>query len=131
MSIPVSVDYDSDIDLVTQTLLEAAEEVENVLKDPPPRVQFLNFGDYALDFRLLIWTKQPRRHPQIRSDINYRIARLFRERNIRIPFPTQEYLLRNFELPEKLNSTEDQRGISELSSDWLSTTIVCKSWVML
>jgi small-conductance mechanosensitive channel len=31
---------------------------------------------------------------QIRSDINYRIARLFRERSIRIPYPTQEFLLK-------------------------------------
>ena len=104
VSIPVGVADDSDIELVTETLLNAAEEVENVLVDPPPRVQFLKFGDYSLDFRLLVWTNQPRRHVQIRSDINYRIARLFRERNIRIPYPTQEFLLRNFELPDKLDS---------------------------
>jgi len=104
VSIPVGVADDSDIELVTETLLNAAEEVENVLADPPARVQFLKFGDYSLDFRLLVWTNQPRRHVQIRSDINYRIARLFRERNIRIPYPTQEFLLRNFELPDKLDS---------------------------
>ena len=104
ISIPVGVADDSDIELVTETLLNAAEEVDNVLADPPPRVQFLKFGEYSLDFRLLVWTNQPRRNVQIRSDINYRIARLFRERNIRIPYPTQEFLLRNLELPEKLDS---------------------------
>jgi small-conductance mechanosensitive channel len=104
VSIPVGVADDSDIELVTETLLNAAEDVENVLADPPPRVQFLKFGDYSLDFRLLVWTNEPRRHVQIRSDINYRIARLFRERSIRIPYPTQEFLLRNFELPDKLDS---------------------------
>ena len=94
ISIPIGVADDSDIELVTNTLLEAANDVENVLTDPPPSVQFLKFGDYSLDFRLLVWTNQPRRHVQIRSDINYRIARLFRERKIRIPYPTQEFLLR-------------------------------------
>jgi len=94
ISIPIGVADDSDIDLVTDTLLDAAKDIENVLIDPPPRVQFLKFGDYSLDFRLLVWTNQPRRHTQIRSDINYRIARLFRERKIRIPYPTQEFLLR-------------------------------------
>src|SRR5260221_604399 len=53
ISIPVSVAYSSDIDLVTRTLLEAAEEVDNVLRDPSPKVQFLKCGDWALDFRLL------------------------------------------------------------------------------
>jgi Small-conductance mechanosensitive channel len=100
ISIPIGVADDSDIDLVTHTLLDAPKDVANVLTDPPPRVQFLKFGDYSLDFRLLVWTNQPRRHVQIRSDINYRIAQLFRERNIRIPYPTQEYLLRN---PDKTN----------------------------
>ncbi|HEV8136603.1 MAG TPA: mechanosensitive ion channel domain-containing protein [Pyrinomonadaceae bacterium] len=94
ISIPIGVADDSDIELVTNTLLEAANDIENVLTDPPPSVQFLKFGDYSLDFRLLVWTNQPRRHVQIRSDINYRIARLFRERQIRIPYPTQEFLLR-------------------------------------
>ena len=85
---------DSDIQLVTDTLVEAAHNVSNVLSDPAPCVQFLKFGDYSLDFRLLVWTNQPRRHAQIRSDINYRIAELFRERSIRIPYPTQEFLLK-------------------------------------
>ena len=94
IAIPIGVADDSDIELVTHTLIEAAEDVSNVLTEPKPRVQFLKFGDYSLDFRLLVWTNQPRRHVQIRSDINYRIARLFRERSIRIPYPTQEFLLK-------------------------------------
>jgi small-conductance mechanosensitive channel len=94
IAIPIGVADDSDIQLVTDTLIEAAEGVDNVLSEPPPRVQFLKFGDYSLDFRLLVWTNQPRRHAEIRSDINYRIAELFRERSIRIPYPTQEFLLK-------------------------------------
>src|SRR5436305_2145663 len=43
ISIPVSVAYGSDIELVTNTLLKAAEDVENVLLDPKPKVQFLKF----------------------------------------------------------------------------------------
>jgi len=31
---------------------------------------------------------------QIKSDINYRIERLFRERGIKLPHPTQEFVLR-------------------------------------
>ena len=99
IAIPIGVADDSDIDLVTHTLMEAAEGVSNVLTEPKPRVQFLKFGDYSLDFRLLVWTNQPRRHVQILSDINYRIARLFRERSIRIPYPTQEFLLKGLPRP--------------------------------
>jgi small-conductance mechanosensitive channel len=90
ISIPVGVDSGSDIEVVRETLLAAAEGVDRVLADPPPYVQFLKFGDYSLDFRLLVWTREPNRHPQIRSDINYRIAGLFRERGIKLGRPMQE-----------------------------------------
>src|SRR5690349_19464963 len=100
IAIPIGVAADSDIELVTQTLTEVARGVANVLEEPKPRVQLLKFGDYSLDFRLLVWTNQPRRHVQIRSDINYRIARLFRERSIEIPYPTQEFFLKG--LPRDL-----------------------------
>jgi len=94
IAIPIGVDTSSDVDLVTKTLLRASEDVENVLTDPEPKVQFLKFGDYSLDFRLLVWTRQPNRHAQIKSDINYRIERLFREVGIEIPYPKQELVLK-------------------------------------
>lgn len=93
ISIPVGVASNSDIEVVKETLLEAAEGVDRVLEDPPPRVQFLKFGDYSLDFRLLVWTREPSRHPQIRSDINYRIAKLFRTLGIELGRPVQELRL--------------------------------------
>jgi len=113
IAIQIGVADDSDIDLVTKTLIEAAENVDNVLADPAPSVQFLKFGDYTLDFRLLVFTNQPRRHVQIRSDINYRIARLFRERNIKIPYPTHQFLLKGVE-PNLLRDGDDSERHEQL-----------------
>jgi small-conductance mechanosensitive channel len=95
ISIPIGVSYDSDVEAVTETLLSAAEGINHVLAEPKPSVQFLGFGESSLDFRLLVWTDRPRRHPQIKSDINYRIERLFRERRIEIPFPQRELRVRS------------------------------------
>jgi potassium-dependent mechanosensitive channel len=110
ISIPVGVAHNTDVDLVTETLILAAEGIENVLTDPAPKVQLLKFGDYSLDFRLLVWTRQPRRHPQIRSDINYRIEKLFRERGIEIPYPVQDLRLTSLSLP-------GDRNVDDLLSD--------------
>ena len=101
--IPINVAVNSDIKLVTETLLHAAEGVDLVLTEPPPKVQLLGFGGYSLEFRLLVWTRHPSRHPQIRSDINYRIEKIFRERGIEIPFPTQEFLLKSQDLGKLKN----------------------------
>ncbi len=120
IAIPISVATTSDVSLVTETLLLAAEDVENVLSDPPPKVQLLKFGDYSLDFRLLVWTREPSRHPQIRSDVNYRIERLFRERGIKIPYPTQEFLLRTPSHPtvrDDLIAEERQTAADSLSRE--------------
>jgi len=94
IAIPIGVAAESDIDLVTKTLRQAADGVDNVLTEPAPKVQFLKFGDWSLDFRLLVWTNRPRLHMQIRSDINYRIDKLFREAKIEIPYPQTELRIR-------------------------------------
>jgi len=94
VAVPVGVSYDSDVDHVTQTLLRAAEGVQFVLDEPKPSVQFLEFGDSSLNFRLLVWTDKPRRHPSIKSEINYRIRRLFQQEGIEIPQPQRDITLR-------------------------------------
>jgi small-conductance mechanosensitive channel len=104
ISIPVGVSYDSDVDLVTRTLLAAAEGVSFVLDEPKPSVQFLNFGESSLDFRLLVWTDRPRRHPQIKSEVNYRIRRLFLEAGIEVPYPQRDLHVRG---PVKLDADAD------------------------
>jgi potassium efflux system protein len=115
IGIPVGVSYDSDVDLVTQTLLRAAEGVEHVLAEPKPSVQFLNFGDYSLNFRLLIWTNRPRRHMQIKSNINYSIHRLFKEAKIEIPFPQQDLNLRGGAL--QLAPANEDSGPEEIEDE--------------
>jgi potassium efflux system protein len=115
ISIPVGVSYNADVELVTRTLLRAAEGIKFVIDDPAPSVQFLRFGDYSLDFRLLVWTANPRRHPQIKSDINYRIRQLFLEEGIEIPFPQQELYLRGGAL--RLKSDGDGLGIEDLQAE--------------
>jgi small-conductance mechanosensitive channel len=120
ISIPIGVSYDSDVEQVTDTLLRAAEGVEHVMEEPKPSVQFLSFGDYSLNFRLLVWTSRPRRHPKIKSDINYRIHQLFKEAKIEIPFPQQDLNLRGASLrisppgedlgPEEMEEGEEEKA---------------------
>jgi potassium efflux system protein len=109
----VSVADDTDVDVVTSTLLDAARDVENVLEVPQPKVQFLGFGNAALDFRLLVWTNQPRRHIQIRSDINYQIANLFHSRRIRTPTPKQELFVRGVELEQLERDLVPERSAAD------------------
>lgn len=116
LSIHVGVSYGSDVELVTETLLRAADGVKFILEEPKPSVQFMEFGDSSLNFRLLVWTDRPRRYPQIRSAINYNIRRLFIETGIEIPFPQRDLNLRAGSLrfdPGELLLTADGGGEPE------------------
>ena len=55
LSIPVGVDYGSDVTLVGGTLLACANDNSFVMKSPVPEVLFLNLGESSLDFKLRVW----------------------------------------------------------------------------
>ena len=92
--IPIGAAYANDVQDVTAALIEAAQAVEQVMQDPPPKVHLKGFGDSSIDFELLVWIDQPHNQQQIRSDINYQIDRVFRARKLEIPFPQQDIHLR-------------------------------------
>ena len=95
LAVAVGVATDSDVDLVTKTLVSATEGVQFVLGEPKPTVQFTDFGDFDLKFRVLFWTDKPRRHLVIKSAVRYNINRLFKEAGIEIPNPQRELTFRN------------------------------------
>jgi len=84
----VSVGYESDVDLVTRLLLQAASMQERVLQDPGPAVALMNFGADGLEFRLGYWIRDPENgSDNLRSLINLAILQLLRENRVEIPFP--------------------------------------------
>lgn len=116
IAIPIGVATDADVDLVTATLMKAAQDVDNVLPDPPPKVQFLEFGDWSNNFRLLVWTNRPRLHRQIRSDINYRIQKLFTAAGLEIPYPQTELRFRqgalHIDAGDRLHLDDDGHSVN-------------------
>jgi small-conductance mechanosensitive channel len=87
-STSVSVAYDSDVDLVSRLLLQAASEQSRVLADPAPAVALMVFGADGLEFRLGYWIGDPANgSDNLRSLVNLGILRLLREHQIEIPFP--------------------------------------------
>lgn len=85
--VEVGVAYGSDVELVTRLLLESAAENAEIEQVPEPFVRFSDFGDSALVFQLLFWTRNAFRSENIRSRLRYSIDRKFREHNVQIPFP--------------------------------------------
>ena len=99
MVIPIGVAYGTDVEKVRELLLEAALEEYQVspglLLEPAPFVNFVGFGDSALNFELLVWIENPDQIGVIKSNLNFRINRIFTEYQIDIPYPQMDLHIRS------------------------------------
>jgi len=86
-SVSVGVSYDSDIQKIKEILLQIANDHPHLIKNPPPKVLFNNFGDSALEFELVFTYNNGFRVNLIESDIRFLVHKSFKENNIEIPFP--------------------------------------------
>lgn len=93
--IPLTVDYDSDLELIERLLLEAAAENPDVLKSPPPATRFLKFGDKGLDFELRVYsTSLVHRKGKLINALNHAIFRKLKEHQIELPSQPRELSIR-------------------------------------
>jgi len=90
LDIEVGVSYDSDLDLVLDTLKGIAANNKDILSVPKSDVLLVKFGASSWDMVLRAWISDPKLHHNIRSDINCEIVRAFRDNNIEIPFPQND-----------------------------------------
>jgi len=95
LHVPVGVAYGSDVPLVIRSLLEVARSHSQVLESPAPRVWFTDFGNSSLNFELLAWIVDPKKKPDVISDLNIKIDEIFRKHEVTIPFPQRDLHLRS------------------------------------
>ncbi|SNU87858.1 mechanosensitive ion channel family protein [Pandoraea sputorum] len=92
----VQVAYSADVELAMSLMLKAAEDIPRVLTDPPPSALLLNFGADGMDLEMGFWVQDPAQGSGgIRSAINLRIWRTFREHGIEIPYAQREIRILN------------------------------------
>lgn len=103
--VSVGVSYGSDVDLVAETLLQVGRSHQEVLLNPEPTIQFLEFGDSSLNFVLLIWINDASRQYLVRSDLNFAVVKAFREQGITIAFPQRDLHIRTA-VPLELNQQD-------------------------
>ncbi|MBM3116594.1 mechanosensitive ion channel family protein [Jeongeupia naejangsanensis] len=85
--VPVSVAYESDLDLVMKLLVDIATAHPRIMKDPSPRAYIETFGASSVDMSVGFWLKDPENGQlSLRSEINQKVWAAFREHGINIPF---------------------------------------------
>ena len=93
--INIGVAYGSDIEKVSEILMQIACEDPDVMKDPAPSVVFMQHGDSSLDFNLRVFIPSPAFIMVLRDRLNKRINREFEKHGIEIPFPQRDLHIRS------------------------------------
>lgn len=95
LKVPVQISYKDDPEQALKILLQAGEDHERVLNDPPPAARLMRFADSGIDLELRVWIIDPQRGVNnVRSDLNRSIWRLFKEHGITIPYPQRDVHVR-------------------------------------
>ncbi|MEA3494840.1 MAG: mechanosensitive ion channel [Bacteroidota bacterium] len=89
-NVEVGVAYGSDVELVSEILIDVAKANKDISSSPEPFIRFNNFGNSSLDFQIFFWSKQSFRVENIKSQLRFEIDKKFRENKITIPFPQQD-----------------------------------------
>ncbi len=87
IDIIVGVAYNSNMDLVRQTLLDVARNTKGIVSNPAPFVLTVDFTDYRVNCRLGCYTSDINNRASLGSTIREEILKKFQENNIEIPLP--------------------------------------------
>ncbi len=90
----IGVVYGSNVANVRKALLKSADSAPSVLKHPAPKVLFIEHGDFALKFLLIVWIDLPTKKGDVLDEVNTAIDSEFKKAKIEIAFPTQVVYLK-------------------------------------
>jgi potassium efflux system protein len=93
--IPVGVAYRNDPQLAHKLLLEIAAAHPQVLAEPAPTCWMRGFGDSSQDFDLRVCVAEIGQRNPVRTELQFRIAEVFREHDIEIAFPQMDVWIRS------------------------------------
>ena len=100
--VDVGVAYGSDVQKVRKVLLQIVSDMPEIMDDPAPRVDFMDFGNSALVFRVRFWITSPDYWLTAPTELRFKIDEEFRKNSIEIAFPQQDIHIRSASGLEKI-----------------------------
>lgn len=88
------VAYGSDVEEVVLSLKNAMNNIKEIPSEPESFVQFSDFGESALEFEMVFWSKDAFRIERIKSDLRREVYKELKKKNLTIPFPQRDVYLK-------------------------------------
>ncbi|MBM4234348.1 MAG: mechanosensitive ion channel [Gammaproteobacteria bacterium] len=91
LRLPVMISYDDDPELALELLVRATSDHPRILVDPAPVSRLMSFENYGMKLEARFWIRDPMNGVNnVRSDVNRKVWKLFKEQGIKIPVTQQE-----------------------------------------
>jgi MscS family membrane protein len=90
INIEFGVEYGSNIEKVKKLAIETALSCKDTLKDPAPRILFLNMADSALQFKLMFWVDEISKKWDTHQHVITNLYNNLNKKKIGIPFPQMD-----------------------------------------
>ncbi len=98
LKIPIGISYKADVRKAIQLCLDAAAEIERVIKEPKSVCLLKGFGDSSVDLEMRIWINDPQNGvSNVKSQVLLLVWDKFHEHDIEIPFPQRDLHIRSAE----------------------------------
>ncbi len=119
LTIPVKASYDAPPSEVLDALVEAAQDVPEVLESPAPEAYILSYDDLGISYVLKFWIKHFARKYPIMTDVGRLIWYKFQRQNIEIPVPVSDKIgdvIQSFGPKDKISGylTDEERNFQDL-----------------
>ncbi len=96
-TVTISLAHGSDVEKVFACLEKAMTFDKRISKSPNPVVQFVDFGESSLDFKMMFWSKETFRIEHVKSDLRRLVYRKLSEAGLVIPFPQRDIHIKGIE----------------------------------
>ena len=94
--VKISVAYDTDIEQAMSIMREILSKDKNVLKSPPYKILFEDFGESALDLTAQFFVDiKENLERDVKSSVRHKILTAFNNAKIEIPFPQRDVHIKN------------------------------------
>lgn len=100
--VQIGVSYESDLEKVEKITLD---EAKKLMKEHPqgvpdfePVIRFHTFGEFSINFNVILKAKQPDARPVLVHEFIKRIHKRYKQEGIEIPFPIRKVYLDNIKL---------------------------------
>lgn len=96
LKLPIGVAYESDVPLAMKLAVDAAENVERVLKTPAPVCRLMEFGGDSVNLELRVWISDPQKGvANVQSDVLLNVWNLYHENGVEFPFAQRDLHLKS------------------------------------